>query len=211
MGLEDTSALEAMTRALNSAPNAQIDPKIWTELSRIHSALKEMAFVTDLVNNPPGGDYGGVPVHNYLQEQTRITARATYNILAGTPVRLEYSDGELKAFLCYYGSSPTIFTRCDAAAEHDVANGALGEFVLRGTIVGYNVQSVTSEALNTYHSRVYARGISGSSNFTCSWGSGDRDLAVAGVFLHAYAVDTLSTILMYFNPERTWLDKPFTL
>lgn len=209
MPLLETSALEAVSRALDSAPNSRVDPKLWLEVGRCHSALKEIAGLVDLQNNPPTGDYGGVPVNMYFQDQTVVTARASYNIPQGVPVRLELSGGELKALKCSYSSAPTIYTRTDAAAQYAVANGAMGEFILRGLVVGYNVANMTAANLNAFHSRVFASGAAGGGDaaFYCDYGTGDRDYAAAGVFLHAY---NITTALIYFNPERYWVDKGYT-
>lgn len=209
MPLLDTSAKEAIARALDSAPNAKIDPRIWQEISRLQRGLGEMAGLVDAVNNPPGGTYGGVPVHMYLQEQTVVTARALRSFGAYEPARLILSGGELKADWCNYSSAPTIFTRCDAVTPAAVGAGAMGAFILRGIAAAYATQ-INSKVLNITHSRIFASGHLRYNFFTGSPGYGDRDYAIAGTFIHAYSIRSISTILMYFNPERTWMDKGFT-
>jgi hypothetical protein len=213
MSLIDMSAAEAISRTLNSAPNSRIDPRLWLELSRAHSAIKEMAALTDATSNPPGGDYSGVPVNMYLQEQTVVTARALKAIPQYSPVRLILSGGELQADHCAYGSAPAIITRADAACMDAVAAGAIGQFILKGIVFARVSSANLAVDLTSHHSRIYASGTTGSSPntfYTANDGSGDRDYAVAGVFLHAYAVSSISTCLMYFNPERTWIDKGYT-
>jgi hypothetical protein len=218
MSLIDMSAAEAISRTLNSAPNSRIDPRLWLELSRAHSAIKEMAALTDAISNPPGGTYNDVPVNMYLQEQTVVTARAGQALFAYRPVRLILDGGELKAFHPCYSSAPTIFTRADAVTTAAVASGAMGEFILRG-IAFAEAAAVTSVYLDTFKSRMFAAGATGSSPdhwFTGSAGSSgstlaNRDYAVAGTFLHAYgASGSFILCLMYFNPERTWIDKGYT-
>ena len=212
MPLLNTSAAEAVARALDSAPNARIDPKIWAELGRLHRGLGEMASLVDAVNNPGTSDYSGVPVNTHLQEMTVVTARAGELITKYGPCRLEFSGGELKAFNTVYPTD--VFTRADAIAPATVAAGAIGEFILKGIAFAY-VINLTSANMAAYHSRIFARGnyenLLGGNYFTAEPGTvaNGRDFATCGVFLHAYAVNTesLSTILMYFNPERTWLDR----
>jgi hypothetical protein len=216
MSLIDMSAAEAISRTLNSAPNSKIDPKIWLELSRVHSAIKEMAALTDAISNPPGGTYNDVPVNMYLQEQTVVTARAGQALSAYRPVRLVLDGGELKAFHCCYGSGPVYFTRADAVTTAAVAAGAMGEFVLRGIAFA---EAADTAYLSKFSSRMFASGATGSSPnhwFSCNAGSSgttyaDRDYAVAGTFLHAYgSTGSFILCLMYFNPERTWIDKAYT-
>lgn len=216
MSLIDMSAAEAISRTLNSAPNSRIDPKIWLELSRVHSAIKEMAALTDAGSNPPGGDYSGVPVNMYLQEQTIVTARAGQTIGKYRPVRLILSGGELQAFWPIYSSAPAIFARADAVSTTDVATGAVGEFVLRGIAAAYVADMAGPiNFLEKNKSRLFTsgdpRGKNGGHYFTPVSSFGDRDYALAGVFIHAYAVASFfSTCLMYFNPERNWADKAIT-
>ncbi len=217
MSLIDTSALEAVSRALHSAPNAAIDPKIWQEITRLHAAIKETAALTDAVNNPPGGQYSGVPVNMYLQEQTVVTARALKSFEAYTPARLIYSGGELKADWTYYKSGTNfIYTRADAAVVEPIAAGNIGNFVLKGIVPARVIKFADPRYAEPY-SRIYTSSYFTSSNNQNYYGGipmdrlvGDRDYGIAGVFLHAYQVSTISTVLMYFNPERTWLDKIHT-
>jgi len=219
MSLIDMSAAEAISRTLNSAPNSRVDPKLWLELSRVHSAIKEMAALTDATSNPPGGTYNDVPVNMYLQEQTVVTARAAQAVLAYRPVRLILTAGELQAYWPAYSSAPTIFTRADAVSTADVAVGELGHFILRG-IAAARVANLTTAYLDWFKSRLFANGQPTGSNgghyFDANGGSSgstfaNRDYAICGVLLHTYqAAAPLSTCLMYFNPERTWNDKGYT-
>ena len=210
MSLIDMSAAETISRTLQSAPNAKIDPRIWLELSRCHSAIKEMAGLTDVVNNPPGGDIGGVPVNTYLQEQTIVTARALRAFGPYVPGRLIQSGGELQVDYCAYSSAPTIYTHCDVVSKASVAAGDMGEFVLRGVTPAY-VIDLTSAALTLYKSRIYAYSSVTSTPVTIFTArhallGATKKFGIAGVFLHAYAIGSISTCLIYFNPERTWPD-----
>lgn len=224
MGLIDTSALEAVTRALNSTPNAAIDPKIWQEITRLHGAIKEVAALTDAVNNPPGGTIGGVPVNSYLQEQTIIPARANFSVPPGAPVLLTASGGELRANIPAYSSGSNHYvTRVDAMSLTSVASGAVGNFILRGVAVAYNVfpggkydSLSTSLAVNGSRVLNYSGPLRPTIRFGLSTlvglNSGGKRIYgqsnVCGVYLNAYQVSQNSaTILMYFNPVRQAGDK----
>lgn len=225
MALIDVTAAEAIARTLAGGANTQVDPKIWSELSRVHADLKQLANLIDLVNNPGTSNYAGVPVNMHLQEQTRVTARAGQAIGKYRPVRFELSGGELTAFWPGYKSGTSLIeTRADAVAGADVATGALGEFILRGiAVAAVNALSAADLAskLDADKGRLFAVGNPDATdaavqhyfNPTASnpGSAAGRDFAYAGVFLHNYASGTvLSTCLMYFNPERHWADRVYS-
>lgn len=233
MSLLNTSAAEAVARALDSAPNARIDPKIWNELGRLHRGLGEMASLVDVVNSPGTSNYSGVPVNMQLQEMTVVTARAGEAIAQYAPVRFELSGGELKAFdsrsavigtnKCnnYSGTNVYTFHRSDAVSPAAVAAGAMGEFILKG-IAFARVRNPSNgqllAALTTYGSRIYAAGggFFDSRNTSSDLFGPPRDRGAlhhptSGVFLYAYQIRQYdSTCLIYFNPDRSWVARSAT-
>ena len=206
MPLIDTSAAEAIARALDSAPNALVDPKIWQELGRVHRALNEVAALTDLVNSPGASSFGGVPVGNHLQQMTVVTARAAVAIGAYRPVRLELVAGELRAL---YTGFPTgnqaTYTRADAVAQADVPAGALGQFILKGIAVARTF-NMNFSILSSKHSRLYAVYIlpRAVSEFLETDVIFNAALPVTGVFLHSYSQ---TEQLLYFNPNRAYVNQ----
>jgi hypothetical protein len=210
MALIDMSAAEAISRTLNSAPNSRIDPRLWLELSRVHSAIKEMAALTDAISNPPGGDYSGVPVNMYLQEQTVVTAVAGEALEQYRPVKLEYSGGQLTAFYPFVAGSPLIYTRADAITTAPVAAGATGQFVLRGIAPAARLVFGTgtlSDQLTAWKSRIYSiyNGTNDQGFFSTQGVNNiNKPLPLVGTFIHAYSA---STLLIYFNPHRDAINR----
>jgi len=218
MSFIDMSAAEAISRALNSAPNARIDPKLWLEFSRVHSALKETAALADAVNNPAQSSYGGVPVHMYLQDQTIVTVKAGMNLVSNRPVRFELSGGELKAFYAGYGG---VNTRVDAVHVVEGASspsillaGDFGRFILRGLVIVGHITIAgipLSSSLAGYKSQVYNFYYPSPNEcyFTCNGINAlGHPLPAAGRFIHYFGSTAYgpNTILMYLNPNRSQID-----